>query len=325
MRHRPHLRSFVSWLIVLAGFAIAGIRLVLPDASDAQDVERVDWPLPPSTEIVDGVTHAVEYYVGRPSERSMVSQLTALNVAADPHDRVSTFPDPSLGLGSRIVVKRATRLTVHDADQTIEIATWQPTVEAVLAEAQITIGERDELNVGKKDTVVNKITIKITRVAETEIEETEPIPFTTIRTNDPAMERGEQRTIEHGQAGVRTNTYHVRRENGLQVEKTLISSEVTTEPVTAQIAIGTHVTLYGTGIATWYDLRHGYGAASNTLPYGTRVRVVNTASGQSVDVTIDDHGIQGRAIIDLDAEAFQEIAPLGQGVANVRLEKIYGE
>jgi rare lipoprotein A len=62
-------------------------------------------------------------------------------------------------------------------------------------------------------------------------------------------------------------------------------------------------------------------AASNTLPYGTMVHVVNTSNGKSVDVKVVDHGIQGSAIIDLADEAFQKIAPLGQGVVQVRLEK----
>lgn len=322
MRHRPHLRGFLSWLIVLVGLAVAGGRLVTPGDLDAQEPVIVDPTVLPNAEVVDGVTHTIEHYVGSVTERTVSSQLAALRVPIDPNDRISAFPDPALGLGSQLTVRRASRLTIEDAGEQREITTWRATVGAVLAEAQIAVGDKDEVNIDKEDTIVDKMTIEITRVAETEIAETEGISFRTVTTDDPAMERGERRTVTRGQAGVRTKTYRVRRENGVQVEKTLLSSEVTREPTTEQITIGTHVTLYGNGIATWYDLRHGYGAASNTLPYGTRVRVVNTANGKSVDVTIDDHGIQGRAIIDLDAEAFEEIASLGQGVASVRLEKI---
>jgi rare lipoprotein A len=71
------------------------------------------------------------------------------------------------------------------------------------------------------------------------------------------------------------------------------------------------------GIASWYD-RATFGAANKSLPFGTRVSVTNLDNGQTVTVTIDDRGpfVAGR-IIDLSPDAFAQIAPLGQGLANV--------
>lgn len=56
-------------------------------------------------------------------------------------------------------------------------------------------------------------------------------------------------------------------------------------------------------------------AAHKTLPMGTRVRVTNLANGKSVEVKINDRGpyIKGR-VIDLSRGAFQQIAPLKQGI-----------
>jgi rare lipoprotein A len=61
-------------------------------------------------------------------------------------------------------------------------------------------------------------------------------------------------------------------------------------------------------------------AAHKTLPFGTVVTVTNLDNGASVTVTINDRGpfVDGR-IIDLCDGAFAQIAPLGQGVANVRI------
>ncbi|MEX0832569.1 MAG: RlpA-like double-psi beta-barrel domain-containing protein [Actinomycetota bacterium] len=73
-----------------------------------------------------------------------------------------------------------------------------------------------------------------------------------------------------------------------------------------------------TGEASWYD-RPGLTAASPTLPFGTTVLVTNVATGASVTVVIDDRGPFGGRIIDLSDEAFERIAPLSQGVAQVRL------
>ncbi|MBX3228399.1 MAG: septal ring lytic transglycosylase RlpA family protein [Labilithrix sp.] len=66
---------------------------------------------------------------------------------------------------------------------------------------------------------------------------------------------------------------------------------------------------------------NGLTAAHKTLPFNTKVRVTNTATGASVDVRINDRGpYAGGRCIDLARGAFTRIAPTSQGVANVRVE-----
>lgn len=62
-------------------------------------------------------------------------------------------------------------------------------------------------------------------------------------------------------------------------------------------------------------------AAHKTLPFGTVVRVKNTANGKTVKVTITDRGpfIKGR-IIDLSEKAAEDIDMVNQGVAQVQLK-----
>lgn len=59
-------------------------------------------------------------------------------------------------------------------------------------------------------------------------------------------------------------------------------------------------------------------AAHKTLPFGTRVQVVRTDTGQTVDVVINDRGpfVDGR-IIDLSKRAARQIDMLDNGVAPV--------
>ena len=47
--------------------------------------------------------------------------------------------------------------------------------------------------------------------------------------------------------------------------------------------------------------------------------VTYVAIGESIDVVINDRGPFGGRIIDLSDEAFAALAPLGQGVMDVRL------
>lgn len=62
-------------------------------------------------------------------------------------------------------------------------------------------------------------------------------------------------------------------------------------------------------------------AAHRTLPFGTRVRVINTSNGQKVVVRITDRGpFRKSRIIDLSLEAAKRIDMINAGEAPVRVE-----
>lgn len=64
-------------------------------------------------------------------------------------------------------------------------------------------------------------------------------------------------------------------------------------------------------------------AAHKTLPFGTRVRVTNTANNKTVEVVINDRGpyVEDR-IIDLSKSAAERLDFINQGLADVRVEVI---
>lgn len=68
---------------------------------------------------------------------------------------------------------------------------------------------------------------------------------------------------------------------------------------------------------------YGLTAAHKSLPFGTRVRVTNQATGKSVIVRINDDGphIAGRSI-DLSYGAFSKIAPPSRGVIRVCYSRV---
>ncbi len=91
------------------------------------------------------------------------------------------------------------------------------------------------------------------------------------------------------------------------------------------------------GQASWYGNRfHGkltasgetynmnaYTSAHKSLPFGTIVRVTNTANNKSVDVKINDRGpyVKGR-VIDLSYQAFTQIGNIKKGTVPVKIEII---
>ena len=62
-------------------------------------------------------------------------------------------------------------------------------------------------------------------------------------------------------------------------------------------------------------------AAHRTLPFGTRLRVTNVATGQSVTVRINDRGpfIPGR-VVDVSHSAAKELGMIDRGITKVKLE-----
>jgi rare lipoprotein A len=64
-------------------------------------------------------------------------------------------------------------------------------------------------------------------------------------------------------------------------------------------------------------------AAHPTLPFGTRLRVTNIATGRSVTVRVNDRGpyVPGR-IVDVSYSAAESLGMVGRGVAKVKLDVV---
>jgi rare lipoprotein A len=94
-----------------------------------------------------------------------------------------------------------------------------------------------------------------------------------------------------------------------------------------------------TGRASWYgEAHHGLATASGerfdmnaltaahrTLPFGTRLRVVNLDNDREVEVRINDRGpVAPGRIIDLSYAAARALGAVGTGVVSVRLIVVGG-
>jgi rare lipoprotein A len=68
---------------------------------------------------------------------------------------------------------------------------------------------------------------------------------------------------------------------------------------------------------------HELTAAHRTLPFGTRLRVTNVATGRSVTVRVNDRGpfVAGR-VVDVSYSAAQTLGMVGGGLAKVKLDVV---
>jgi hypothetical protein len=71
------------------------------------------------------------------------------------------------------------------------------------------------------------------------VTQTVRIPYTTKRVNDSSLPKGTQKVRTRGVDGTKTVTYQVTFTNGQQTSKTIVSQEVTKQPVAQVVAVGT--------------------------------------------------------------------------------------
>ena len=69
---------------------------------------------------------------------------------------------------------------------------------------------------------------------------------------------------------------------------------------------------------------HDLTAGHPTLPFGTKLRVTNTATGRSVTVRVNDRGpyVHGR-VVDVSYSAADALGIVDKGIANVKLDVVH--
>lgn len=218
-------------------------------------------------------------------------------------------------------------VTVGAGAETL-IATDAATVTDLLLALGVRLAPTDVVKPSPDASLADARAVVVTRVRRVVRTVVETIPFETDIRYTPTMKLGRIQVLRAGVTGRQTRTYRITYRNGREVARTVLSEGPVTSPKTQVERYGTYpVPLPPTqrtqfGDATWYPncREHGLHAAHTSLPFGTRVTVTNLDNSETVTVVINDRGPYGSGrIIDLCPEAFAVIAPLGQGVAHVKI------
>ncbi len=227
--------------------------------------------------------------------------------------------------GSTITILHATPLTLIDGGTKSKKATQARTVGAMLTEQNIALHELDILSPVSGTNIVPDMTVRIRRRTTETATELVNIDFPRITHDDPDISYGKLTVISEGRPGQKHGIFEIVKEDGVVIQKKLISSETLREPVAQEETRGVKITIGRSdeGFGSWYNAFPGMYAASTTYPRKSFVRVTNLTNNKSVIVKINDYGptIPGR-IIDLEATAFKALAPLGRGVIPVRVEQL---
>lgn len=119
--------------------------------------------------------------------------------------------------------------------QECEWVSTQTTVGGVLEEFGIGLGAKDRVNYKLDTKPTNGMTVRVTRITERIILQTEPIGFKTIMKFDPAS-KGET-VVQEGKRGEKEVKYLVTYKDGVKTATKVLGARVMTKPVSKVVAV----------------------------------------------------------------------------------------
>jgi uncharacterized protein YabE (DUF348 family) len=156
-------------------------------------------------------------------------------------DQTMLSASRSASLTRADVLRVSTQKTLHLAvdGQVIDGVTSAGTVRDALREIGLVLHEGDRVSVPLDATATDGLVVLVTRAATTGETVTEVVPFEEQLVEDSALVTGTRKVQTPGRAGVRTTTYSTATVGGAVVDRQVIASAVTVEPVTQVVRVGT--------------------------------------------------------------------------------------
>lgn len=261
------------------------------------------------------------------------------------------------GLQVEVVTPKTVTITTKSGDKTIEVP-GNATVAQALKAVGVKLEDQDLVSVEPTSTVVAGQKITYQDVHRRPIIVTSDIAFDVKRVDDATLLKGDTKIVTKGVKGKKqTFITQVYLDGKLISNHFKTGEKVVKQPEAQVVHVGTKVVPATTPAKTstpktntsvtpksggasgscqasnyWQGQMTANGEVFNpmgmttahkTLPFGTMLKVTNTANGKSVVVRVNDRGpfISGRCL-DLSKGAFLQIASESAGVAQVTFVQV---
>lgn len=173
------------------------------------------------------------------SEEDPLAILANAKILIGPHDEIS-FSGFDEHNQASIVVNRAHLVTVTADGSTRSTYVTDGTVGDTLSKMGITVNADDYINVSLAEPVESDMGIAINRVTYNTVIKTATVPFEILEIPTQTLKDGRTRSLSSGKNGERTTEIKQTLLDGVLVEEEVISDEITTQPVSAQVLVGDH-------------------------------------------------------------------------------------
>lgn len=231
-----------------------------------------------------------------------------------------------LSHGMHINVSPEIIITLLDGGNEYATTTQAATVGDLILQKKIPLAATDRVTPALSSYLAEGLRVQIDRIVDLEEARIEEIPYAVTLSYDNTEYYGRETVIVPGAAGEKEQKFVVTYRNGVETRRKLISEKTIRKPQTETRKFGTRIEVVEEtqGRASWYAYKNCLCAAAPYYDIGRYVRVTSLASGKSTIVRINDHGpdttLHPDRVIDLDAVAFKELAPLGAGTIAVKAE-----
>jgi resuscitation-promoting factor RpfB len=152
--------------------------------------------------------------------------------------RLSASRSAALGRGTLHVSTLKEFHLVVDG-QVIDGVSTGATVRDALRDIGLVLNEGDQVSVPLDAAAVDGLAVLVTRGQSSGEVVTEALPFDEEEVEDEDLPKGTRIITQAGRAGVRTTTYELEVVGGAVVGRTVVTSVITTPPVTQVVTVGT--------------------------------------------------------------------------------------
>lgn len=188
-------------------------------------------------------------------------------IALSEDDYINVPLDTKLENNMNIIIKIAKSYTLTVGKDKLQVKSIYDTVEDILKENNVELGERDYTKPALHETVEPGDEIQVVKVEEVLDEVEEAIPYQKLVKQNDNMDIGQEKVTQKGQDGLKIIKIRKIYENGELVSEAVVGEEVVKEPVPQIIERGTKRVLVSsrgkfrykkvlTMIATAYDLSY---------------------------------------------------------------------
>lgn len=161
-------------------------------------------------------------------------------------DRVSLAPskDPIAdGAAEVMTIKRATEFMFNFYGKTETNYTLASTVGDMLREKKINMSTSDGVSPAVETPITPGMTVRLWREGVQTVTVEEPVAHTIKQIKDADRDKGYKNIQTKGENGQRTVTYEIYVQNGVEVSRKEINSNITKRPVEQVEVVGTKVSL----------------------------------------------------------------------------------
>lgn len=205
----------------------------------------------PVTVIVDGAVKTVWT-----TATTLKDALTEIGLH-DPLARLSVSRSTPLGRDGLVFAASTPKdveLTV--GGQATSVRSTAADVASLLAEQAVSLGEHDRVSTALDARLTAGLTIIVQRVEIVQENEEQQIDFETVTTESSALTRGTQQVTQEGRTGTKAVVWQIVRVDGAEESRSLVSENVTAEPVARLVTVGTASTAPAAGSAASYSGSH---------------------------------------------------------------------